>query len=43
MSLKQESHEKAMTISILMKRIETIEGILRSLKQRYALQCQLGD
>lgn len=28
---------------MLTKRIQTIEGILKNLKQRTAYQCQLGD
>jgi ferritin-like metal-binding protein YciE len=32
-----------MAISVLKKRIETIENILKALKQRYTMQCHLSE
>ena len=42
-SIREECSQKTMMISMLTKRIETIEGILRSVKQRYMMQCHLGE
>ena len=42
-SIREECSQKTMMISMLTKRIETIEGILKSVKQRYMMQCHLGE